>query len=131
MRNRVREYLPLLAAGGSFLAGVALSFGVSYAAHPNVILKTYEEVSAQGMAPDGSAGPYQGAVMVNTASRKGMPYSPKQTCGGASCHSYESISNHAFHSAQGYNEWNQTPTGAFDSSKPKPWTQGNAMYGKW
>lgn len=113
---------PLIVASMT-AAGLAVGAGIALGAHPVPIqLKTFEEVAAQYGAP-------VMPVMVDPVTKKGFPYSPKQTCGG--CHDYNSISDHAFHSAQGRSEWVDTANGAFDAAKAKPWTQGTAMYGKW
>ncbi len=115
-------------------ASLVLSAGVSLAAHPPVTLYTFEEIAMQMGAP-------KIPVQVD-ANGKGMPYSPKQTCGTAGCHinkttgidqTYDNISDHAFHSAQGRNEYPNSVAGdgRFDTSKAKPWTQATAMVGKW
>ncbi|MDD2540044.1 MAG: cytochrome C [Desulfuromonadaceae bacterium] len=112
-------------------AGLVLVAGTSFAAHPPVTLYTFEEIGMQ------MAGGQPVPVQVD-ASGKGMPYSPKATCGTSGCHSkngvdmtYDKISDHAFHSAQGRNEFPDTADGKFDPTKNKPWTQSNAMVGKW
>ena len=124
---------PSILTAAFALVGVALGAGIAYAAHPApVILKTYEELATQ-------FGQQQLPVQVDPQSKKGFPYSPKQTCGTANCHDYDKIADHAFHSALGRNEWKDTIAngstishdGAFDSSKVKPWTQTTAMFGKW
>jgi hypothetical protein len=100
-------------------------------AHPAVTLYTFEEIGMQ------MAGGAKVPVQVD-ASGKGMPYSPKQTCGTSNCHvkngvdyTYDKISDHAFHSAQGRNEYVDSATVKFDATKNKPWTQSFAMVGKW
>ena len=100
-------------------------------AHPAVTLYTYEEVGMQ------MAGGAKVPVKVD-ASGKGMPYSPKQTCGTAGCHvkngvdyTYDKISDHAFHSSQGRPEYVDSADGKFDATKNKPWGQSTAMVGKW
>ncbi len=116
-------------------AGLVLVAGTSFAAHPPVTLYTFEEIGMQ------MAGGAKVPVMVD-ANGKGMPYSPKQTCGTAGCHinkttgvdqTYDNISDHAFHSAQGRNEYPDSLTGdgKFTTAKAKPWTQATAMVGKW
>ncbi|NTV50408.1 MAG: cytochrome C [Geobacteraceae bacterium] len=109
-------------------ASLVLSAGISFAAHPPVTLYTYEEIGMQ------MAGGAPVPVQVDAAG-KGMPYSPKATCGTAACHgpnsTYDKISDHSFHSAQGRNEFPDTATGKFDPNKSKPWTQATAMVGKW
>jgi hypothetical protein len=99
--------------------------------HPAVTLYTYEEIGMQ------MAGGQKVPVQVD-GSGKGMPYSPKQTCGTSGCHvkngvdyTYDKISDHAFHSAQGRNEFMDTTDGKFDVTKNKPWYQSTAMVGKW
>jgi hypothetical protein len=94
-------------------------------------LYTYEEIGMQ------MAGGQKVPVQVD-GSGKGMPYSPKQTCGTSGCpvkngvdYTYDKISDHAFHSAQGRNEYVDSATGKFDATKTKPWTQSGAMVGKW
>ncbi|MBJ6725483.1 hypothetical protein [Geomesophilobacter sediminis] len=106
-------------------------FEVAAATHPPVVLYTFEEIGMQ------MAGGQKVPVQVD-ASGKGMPYSPKQTCGTSGCHvingvdySYDKISDHAFHSNQGRSEYTDTANGKFDATKNKPWTQSTAMVGKW
>ncbi|KAA0890352.1 MULTISPECIES: cytochrome C [Oryzomonas] len=112
-------------------ASLALTAGTSFAAHPSVTLYTFEEIGMQ------MAGGAKVPVQVD-ANGKGMPYSPKQTCGTAGCHvkngvdyTYDKISDHAFHSNQGRSEYVDSSTGKFDATKNKPWTQSTAMVGKW
>jgi len=100
-------------------------------AHPAVTLYTFEEIGMQ-MA-SGAKVPVQ-----VDANGKGMPYSPKETCGTAGCHvkngvdyTYDKISDHAFHSNEGRSEYVDSFDGKFDASKNKPWTQSTAMVGKW
>jgi len=100
-------------------------------AHPAVTLYTFEEIGMQ------MAGGAKVPVQVD-ANGKGMPYSPKQTCGTAGCHvkngvdyTYDKISDHAFHSSQGRPEYVDSPDGKFDATKSKPWGQSTAMVGKW
>ena len=100
-------------------------------AHPAVTLYTFEEVGYQ------MNGGQPVPVQVD-ASGKGMPYSPKMTCGTAGCHvkngvdyTYDKISDHAFHSNEGRSEYQDSATGKFDATKNKPWTQSTAMVGKW
>jgi hypothetical protein len=100
-------------------------------AHPAVTLYTFEEVGYQ--MNNGQPVPVQ-----VDASGKGLPYSPKMTCGTSGCHvingvnyTYDKISDHAFHSAQGRNEFMDTADGKFDVTKNKPWYQSTAMVGKW
>lgn len=104
---------------------------LSQSAHPAVTLYTFEEIGMQ------MAGGAKVPVQVD-ASGKGMPYSPKQTCGTAGCHvkngidyTYDKISDHAFHSNQGRSEYVDSASGKFDATKNKPWTQSTAMVGKW
>jgi len=99
--------------------------------HPAVTLYTFEEIGMQ------MAGGQKVPVQVD-ANGKGMPYSPKQTCGTAGCHvlngvdyTYDKISDHAFHSNQGRSEYQDSSTGKFDATKNKPWVQSAAMVGKW
>ncbi len=99
--------------------------------HPAVTLYTFEEIGMQ------MAGGAKVPVQVD-ANGKGMPYSPKQSCGTAGCHikngvdyTYDRISDHAFHSSQGRNEYQDSSTGKFDATKNKPWLQSTAMVGKW
>lgn len=99
--------------------------------HPAVTLYTFEEIGMQ------MAGGQKVPVQVD-ASGKGMPYSPKQSCGTAGCHvkdgvdyTYDRISDHAFHSGQGRSEYLDSATGKFDATKNKPWLQSTAMVGKW
>ncbi len=124
------------------IAGLAIAVlaggGPAFAAHPDIPLYTYEEVAAQynsAMMP----------VMIDPATMKGMPYSPKQTCGN--CHngttaswdqqhsfsepltSYEQMSQHAFHAELGAEEWQHSST---ETTQPgKPWSRSNGMFGKW
>lgn len=121
-----RRSLKRLVLGGALAtAGLALSAGLAFAAHPPVTLYTYEEVAMQyGMT--------KMPVQVDPNTLRGFPYSPKQTCG--ECHDYSKISDHAFHSALGMFEWKDTADGQFKIDDPnvvKPWTQTTAMYGKW
>ncbi|GFO64758.1 cytochrome C [Geomonas paludis] len=119
-------------AAASAAASLVLVAGVSFAAHPPVTLYTFEEIGYQ--MNNGQKVPVQ-----VDATGKGMPYSPKQTCGTSGCHtskngidlSYDHISDHSFHSAQGRNEFPDTANGKFDPTKNKPWTQATAMVGKW
>jgi hypothetical protein len=119
--KRLKVLPGLLAATAA--VGLVLSAGAAQAAHPPVTLYTFEEIGMQ-------TGQAKVPVQVD-ASGKGMPYSPKQTCGTTGCHSYDNISDHAFHSAQGRNEFPDTANGKFDPTKNKPWTQATAMVGKW
>ena len=141
MESSMKRLCLLLTACGAFLGGVALSPAAANAAHPPVTvkLKTYEEITEQvgAMAEPRIIGA-NGEVRAG-ARNQGMPYSPKQTGGGCHTQTYDQISDHAFHSAQGRNEWvdiqknadgSLAPLGQF-ANKPKPWTQGTAMYGKW
>lgn len=99
--------------------------------HPAVTLYTFEEIGMQ------MAGGQKVPVQVD-ASGKGMPYSPKQTCGTSGCHvingtdyTYDKISDHAFHSNQGRSQYVDSSDGKFNATKAKPWTQSTAMVGKW
>ena len=99
--------------------------------HPAVTLYTFEEIGMQ------MAGGAMVPVQVD-ANGKGMPYSPKQTCGTAGCHvkngidyTYDKISDHAFHSNEGRSEYQDSTDGKFNATKNKPWTQSTAMVGKW
>lgn len=113
-------------------AGLVLGASIAYAAHPPVKLYTFEEIGMQ------MAGGQRVPVQVDE-NGKGMPYSPKTTCGTSGCHvapngidlSYDHISDHSFHAAQGRNEYPDTADGKFVTSKNKPWTQATAMVGKW
>jgi hypothetical protein len=100
-------------------------------AHPAVTLYTFEEIGMQ------MAGGAKVPVQVD-ANGKGMPYSPKQTCGTAGCHvkngidyTYDKISDHAFHASQGRSEYVDSIDGKLDATKNKPWYQSTAMVGKW
>jgi hypothetical protein len=100
-------------------------------AHPAVTLYTFEEIGMQ------MAGGAPVPVQVD-ANGKGMPYSPKQTCGTSGCHvkngvdyTYDKISDHAFHSGQGRSEMDDSGDGKFRATKNKPWLQSTAMVGKW
>jgi len=100
-------------------------------AHPAVTLYTFEEIGMQ------MAGGAMVPVQVD-ANGKGLPYSPKMTCGTANCHvingvnyTYDKISDHAFHSAQGRNEFQDSTDGKLFTTKNKPWGQSTAMVGKW
>lgn len=145
-RKRQQQLLMATAAA----AGLAIGASVALAAHAPVQLYTFEEVGAQFGMPNNKM-----PVMIDPVTKKGMPYSPKQSCGTpaydqagnqtSACHDYSSISDHAFHAAQGRNQYidNKAGTlmsdkvtyfssdGQFDSTKPKPWTQSGAMVGKW
>ena len=95
----------LLTAVGA-VAGVTLGATLALAAHKPINLFTYEELAQQ-------FGQTKLPVMVD-ANGKGMPYSPKQSCGTpgffadgsgtGACHDYNNISDHAFHSNQGVSE---------------------------
>lgn len=100
-------------------------------AHPPVTLYTFEEIGMQ------MAGGQKVPVQVD-ASGKGLPYSPKQTCGTAGCHvksgvdyTYDKITDHAFHSNQGRSDYLDSATGMYDATKNKPWVQSGGMVGKW
>ena len=100
-------------------------------AHPAVTLYTFEEIGMQ------MAGGEKVAVQVD-ASGKGLPYSPKQTCGTSGCHvkngidyTYDKISDHAFHSNEGRSEYIDSADGKLSALKNKPWGQSTAMVGKW
>ena len=100
-------------------------------AHPAVTLYTFEEIGMQ------MAGGAKVPVQVD-ASGKGMPYSPKQTCGTSGCHvkngidyTYDKISDHAFHSNEGRSEYQDSADGKLSALKNKPWGQSTAMVGKW
>jgi hypothetical protein len=154
MNKRFKDSLPMMATVGALLTGFGLSLGTSFAAHPPIELKTYDEVAIQYGVPyttDASGnkvpmGPMPVMVGGNPQNpMEGFPYSPKATCG--SCHngvtiapssgkplkSYEALADHSFHSALGTNEWNDSPTGGFDTTvnRQKPWMQTKAMWGKW
>jgi hypothetical protein len=109
-------------------AGIA---NLQASAHPAVTLYTFEEIGMQ------MAGGQKVPVQVDAAG-KGMPYSPKQTCGTSGCHvkngvdyTYDKISDHAFHSNEGRTEYQDSSDGKFDATKNKPWGQSTAMVGKW
>lgn len=131
-RKRNQQLIVATAAA----AGLAMGATFAMAAHAPVQLYTFEEVGQQFGMPNNKM-----PVMVNPASKKGFPYSPKQSCGTpaydqngvktSNCHDYANISDHAFHSAQGRNQFVDTANGQFDPTKPKPWTQSGAMVGKW
>ena len=140
----------LLTAVGA-VAGVALGASMALAAHRPINLFTYEELAMQ-------FGQTKLPVMVD-AQGKGMPYSPKQSCGtpGAfadgttsACHDYNNISDHAFHSNQGVSEEKDLKAGdnmgndpltglpvvlardgQFNPIRNKPFTQSVGMIGKW
>ena len=121
----------LLTAVG-VVAGVTLGASLAMAAHKPIMLFTYEELAMQFGVP-------KMPVMVD-ANGKGMPYSPKQSCGtpgmfadgtASACHDYNNISDHAFHSNQGVSEIVDTADGLFNTAKNKPWTQSPGMIGKW
>ena len=134
-----------LMAGVSALAGLAMGGGLARAAvHPQIPLLTYEEIAQQYGKP---AMP----VMVDPASKQGMPYSPKQTCtggGSTNCHSngntkglksYSDLAEHAFHASLGINEWmDNSQSGLFMENgrqtglnAQKPWLQSHGHNGKW
>ncbi|WP_243372498.1 hypothetical protein [Geotalea sp. SG265] len=154
MNKRHKGLLPLAAAVGVTFTGLWLTMGTGLAAHPPIELKTYDEVAVQYGVPYTTdakgnkvpTGPMPVIVGGNPQNpMQGFPYSPKATCG--SCHngttvapstgkvlkSYEALADHAFHSALGANEWNDSPTGGFDTTvnRQKPWNQTKAMWGKW
>ena len=134
-----------LLAGVSALAGLTMGGGMARAAvHPPIQLFTYEEIAQQYGMPAMT-------VMVDTGSKQGMPYSPKQTCmggGNLSCHttgntvglkSYTDLAEHAFHSSLGINEWmDNSISGLFMEdgkqtglNPQKPWLQSHGHNGKW
>ena len=126
-----RRSLTRWVLGGALAAaGLTLSAGLAFAAHPPVTLYTYEELAMQyGLDV---ANKEKMPVQVDPNTLRGFPYSPKQTCGG--CHEYTQISDHAFHAALGMHEWQDTADGEFKIDDPnviKPWTQSGAMWGKW
>jgi hypothetical protein len=100
--------------------------------HPAVTLYTFEEIGMQ------MAGGQKVPVQVD-ASGKGLPYSPKQTCGStAGCHvkngadySYDKISDTAFHSHEGRAEMMDLNNGNLLPGLHIPWVQSTAMVGKW
>jgi hypothetical protein len=101
--------------------------------HPPVTLYTFEEIGMQ------MAGGAKVPVQVD-ASGKGMPYSPKQTCGSTKgCHvdsrgndySYDRISDTAFHSHEGRAEMIDANQGKLLPGLHIPWVQSTAMVGKW
>ena len=100
--------------------------------HPAVTLYTFEEIGMQ------MAGGAKVPVQVD-ANGKGMPYSPKQTCGStAGCHvyngadySYDKISDTAFHSHEGRAEMMDVNNGNLLPGLHIPWVQSTAMVGKW
>lgn len=145
-----------LLTAAAAVAGVAMGAGIALAAHPPIQLFTYEEVAAQMNGTVDPLNPFsapvaQMPVMVDPASKQGMPYSPKQTCmggGNMACHtpgntvglkSYSDVSEHAFHAALGYNEWmDNSDSGLFmENGKQtglnpqKPWLQSHGHNGKW
>lgn len=107
-------------------AGLAIGASIALAAHPPVQLYTFEEVAAQH-------GMQKMPVFVDPVTKQGFPYSPKQTCGSdtANCHDYNKISKHAFHSAQGMNQYTDSHDGKFKEELVKPFSQSGAMMGKW
>ena len=140
-----------LLVSASAIAGVAMGAGLALAAHPPVQLYTYEEVAAQMGFP-------VAPVLVDSVTKQGLPYSPKQTCfgngmnnqGAVKCHGdvstdpklkagYKDLSEHAFHAALGFQEWmdnsdsgrlmnNGVQTGL---ALNKPWVQSHGHNGKW
>jgi hypothetical protein len=100
--------------------------------HPAVTLYTFEEIGMQ------MAGGQKVPVQVGPDG-KGMPYSPKQTCGStAGCHvynnadySYDKISDTAFHSHEGRAEMMDVNNGNLLPGLHIPWVQSTAMVGKW
>ena len=100
-------------------------------AHPAVTLYTFEEIGMQ------MAGGQKVPVQVG-ADGKGMPYSPKQTCGTSGCHikngadyTYDKISDTAFHSHEGRAEMMDVNNGNLLPGLHIPWVQSTAMVGKW
>jgi hypothetical protein len=92
MKNKIFSSLFLTAA--VTMLTLTLGAGLTFAAHPDIPLYTYEEIGMQ-FTPNFNPADYTTAppapgtdfnmmpVMVNAAG-KGFPYSPKQTCGN--CH---------------------------------------------
>ena len=124
------------------VAGLTMGATLALAAHPPIMLYTYEEVAQQMGFP-------VAPVMVDATKKMGLPYSPKQTCGLGGCHDgltvqdeknatltglrytisagskyygkklagYEALADHAFHAALGFNEWmDNSPSGLFIST---------------
>ncbi|PLX86518.1 MAG: cytochrome C [Desulfuromonas sp.] len=150
MKNRKLNTVLLTVA--TALAVLTFGAGTAFAAHPTVWpagypdagedltipVNTFEELSMQYGMWDGEGNLIPMQVQVDGNSLKGMPYSPKQTCGTSGCHVYDGvdqdygmISKHAFHSSLAYGEWNDASTTAFTADQVKPWTQTGGMWGKW
>jgi hypothetical protein len=167
MKNKIFSSLFLTAAVS--MLTLTLGAGLTFAAHPDIPLYTYEEIGMQftpnfnptnpgalvGSLPNTNAAYNMMPVMVNAKS-KGFPYSPKQTCGN--CHngtltrwdsgtavtdadgndiltplvSYDDMSDQAFHSELGAQEWMHDSDDAPVTAQPgKPWSSSTGMWGKW
>lgn len=133
--KKMRRQKLLVLAGATAVA--ALGASVAMAAHKPINLFTYEELAMQ-------FGQTKLPVAVD-ANGKGMPYSPKQSCGtpgqfadgtASACHDYGKISSKSFHANQGVSEIvdnlsGQPAAGMFSTTRNKPWTQSFGMIGKW
>lgn len=163
MKNKIFSSLFLTAAVS--MLTLTLGAGLTFAAHPDIPLYTYEEIGMQFTPMDGDGNPAglqnpalgynMMPVMVNAAG-KGFPYSPKQTCGN--CHngtttrwdsgqaitdaagtpiatalvSYDDMSDQAFHSELGAQEWMHDADDDPVTAQPgKPWASSTGMWGKW
>jgi hypothetical protein len=167
MKNKIFSSLFLTAAVS--MLTLTLGAGLTFAAHPDIPLYTYEEIGMQftpnfdpanpgglvGSLPNTNAAYNMMPVMVNAAG-KGFPYSPKQTCGN--CHngtttrwdsgaditdaagtpipaglvSYDDMSDQAFHSELGAQEWMHDADDDPVTAQPgKPWASSTGMWGKW
>lgn len=59
------------------------------------------------------------------------PYSPRQTCGGSSCHDVDAIAN-GYHFQQGRTDATGDVVAQADYfGDGRIWLQSNGMYGKW
>lgn len=156
MKNKIFSSLFLTAAVS--MLTLTLGAGLTFAAHPDIPLYTYEEIGMQ-FTPNfnpADPGPYNMMPVMVNAAGKGFPYSPKQTCGN--CHngtttrwdsgqaitdadgnsiltalvSYDDMSDQAFHSELGAQEWMHDSDADPVTAQPgKPWASSTGMWGKW
>jgi hypothetical protein len=147
--KKMRRQKLLVLAGATAVA--ALGANVAIAAHKPINLFTFEELAMQ-------FGQTKLPVAVD-ANGKGMPYSPKQSCGtpgqfadgtANACHDYGKIAGHSFHANQGVSEIKDLKAGdnmgndpltglpvviardgQFNPIRNKPWTTSVGMIGKW
>ena len=145
MKNKIFSSL-LLTAAVSMLT-LTFGAGLTFAAHPDIPLYTYEEVGMQfGMPNNMMPVQFQNATdPMAQGFMQAMPYSPKMTCGN--CHngtttswdgqvtdlpadmvSYDDMTTQTFHAELGAQSWKH---GTETSQPGKPWSRTTGMWGKW